>query len=109
MKKLDKSTICNFVAATPLMMLSATNALAVGIGDSQIATGLNNLFSDLSTWLIILSPIVAGAMAIYFIIRRSMADEQDGKLWEKRIKTAVVCGVAGALVGGLIKLLASYF
>ncbi len=109
MKKLDKSTIRNFVTATPLMMLTATNALADGIEDSQIATGLNNLFSDLSTWLIILSPIVAGAMAIYFIIRRSMADEQDGKLWEKRIKTAIVCGVAGALVGGLIKLLASYF
>lgn len=110
MKKLDKSTICSFVTTTSLVMLTATNALAAGgISESQIATGLNNLFSDLSTWLIILSPIVAGAMAIYFIIRRSMADEQDGKLWEKRIKTAIVCGVAGALVGGLIKLLASYF
>lgn len=79
------------------------------ITNSQLGTGLTNLMNDLSTWLIILAPSVAGAAAVYFVIRRAMADEQDGKLWEKRIKTAIICGVAGALVGGIIKLLASYF
>ena len=109
MKKLDTKTLRSHLAAVTVPALLTMPVLADNISDSQVGQGVKNLFSDLSTWLVILSPIVAGSMAVYFVIRRSMADEQDGKLWEKRIKTSIVCGVAGALIGGIIKLIASYF
>ena len=92
-----------------LFDLQVLNVIASGIAESNLGAGITKLLNDLSTWLIILAPSAAGAAAVYFVIRRSMADEQDGKLWEKRIKTAIICGVAGALVGGVIKLLSSYF
>lgn len=105
-----KHTMRNILAGVGIPMSLSTRAFASSdIASSPIGQGLTRLFQDLSTWLIVLAPIVAGGIAVYFIIRRSMADEQDGKLWEKRIKTAIVCGVAGALVGGIIKLIASYF
>lgn len=107
--KFDLKTAANIAAAALLPALLAMPAAADGITDSQIGTGLKNLFGDLSTYLIILSPIVGGTAAVYFITRRAMSDEQDGKLWERRLKTAIVCGVAGTLVGGIIRLIASYF
>lgn len=107
--KIDVKTALALATSTVLPFLLATPAFADNISSSPIGVGLSNLFSDLSTYVIVLSPTVAGVAAVYFVIRRSMADDQDGKLWEKRIKTAVICGVAGALVGGIIKLIASYF
>ena len=92
-----------------LFDLQVLNVIASGIAESNLGAGITKLLNDLSTWLSILAPSAAGAAAVYFVIRRSMADEQDGKIWEKRIKTAIICGVAGALVGGVIKLLSSYF
>lgn len=110
-KNIDHKTAANLLVTIFTPALLSTNALASGgnIANSPIGQGLKNLLNDLSTYIMVLSPIVAGAAAGYFVMRRSMADEQDGKLWEKRIKTAVVCGVVGALVGGIIKLISSYF
>lgn len=82
---------------------------AGGLLDSTLATGLKNLLNDVSSFLVILSPVFGGAAAVYFLIRRSMADEQDGKLWEKRIKNAIICGAGGMLVSGVIALVTSYF
>ncbi len=109
MKTLDKNTIRAYLSTVVVPGLLAINVLADSIADSQLGQGLVNLFQDLSTWLVILSAAAGIAMAGYYIFRRIMADEQDGKLWEKRIKTAIICGVAGALVGGIVRLIASYF
>lgn len=83
--------------------------LSSEIANSQLGQGVTNMVADLTTWLMLLGPAVAGAACVYFFIRRGMADEQEGKLWNKRIWTAVICGVACCLVGGIIKLLSSYF
>lgn len=106
---IDLKTTRNFVAAVIIPMLFVTVAYADNISSSQLGTGLKNLLNDASTYVVVLTPIVGGLAAVYFVIRRSMADEQDGKMWEKRIKTAIICGILGALVGGIIKLIASYF
>ncbi|WP_294855242.1 hypothetical protein [uncultured Oscillibacter sp.] len=84
-------------------------ASAGGLAGSTLGVGLKELISDVSALLIVLCPLTAAAAAGFFAIRRSMSDEQDGKLWEKRIKTAIFCGVGGCLVSSVITLLASYF
>lgn len=82
---------------------------AGGLAGSTLGVGVKELISDVSALLIVLCPLTAAAAAGFFAIRRSMSDEQDGKLWEKRIKTAIFCGVGGCLVSSVITLLASYF
>ncbi len=90
-------------------MITTVPAFATGISDSTLGTGVKHLLTDLSTYLVIICPIAAALAAVYFIIRRSMADEQDGKFWQKRITVAIICGVGGLLVSGIIALIASYF
>lgn len=97
------------ILAACLTILLATPVGATGLQGSTIYTGFINLLNDLTTALMIICPIAGTVAALYFMIRRSMADEQDGKMWTKRITTAIICGVAGMLVSGLISLLTGYF
>lgn len=123
--KISKNTLIRFFTVVMTVCFAVTllaiPAFATETGDaggtstggslagSSIVTGITKLVNDLSTVLMVLCPTVGGAAAVYFTIRRSMADEQDGKMWSKRITTAIICGVAGLLVSGLITLLSGYF
>lgn len=91
------------------LALTMSSSAAGGFASSNLATGTRQLIGDVSGFLTILSPIVAAAAAVFFIIRRSMADEQDGKMWTRRIQVAIICGVAGTLVSGIISVISSYF
>ncbi|GHU90890.1 hypothetical protein FACS1894202_11440 [Clostridia bacterium] len=83
--------------------------LLTGIADSVLATGTEKLIKDATTWLLVLAPIVGGALVIYFFIRRGAADEMDQKKWNNRITTALV-SVVGAILGSvLIKIILSYY
>ncbi len=73
-------------------------AYAAGVEDSQIVTGTEQLIGDLTTWLMVLAPVVSGLLIIYFCIRRGMADEMDQKKWNNRIVVAVVSCI-GAVFG----------
>lgn len=102
---------CIRVYATALTALMATcgAAYANDIADSTLGRGVANMLRDASSFLVILSP-VAGALAwAYFMARKSMADEQDGKMWQKRSVTAAICGVAGMLGSAIIALISGYF
>ena len=92
-----------------LTAMLATTASATGLQGSIIYTGGINLLNDLTTVLTALCPIAGCAAALYFVIRRSMADEHDGKMCTKRITTSIICGVGGMLVSGLIAVLTGYF
>ncbi|GHV19502.1 hypothetical protein FACS189425_10150 [Clostridia bacterium] len=83
--------------------------LLAGITDSVLAKGTEKLIGDMTTWLLVLAPIVGGALVIYFFIRRGAADEMDQKKWNNRITTALV-SVVGAVLGSvLIKIILSYY
>ena len=97
------------MTAAILSMLVIPASAAGGFASSTLAVGIKNMVNDVSTYLVILCPVIGGASAVYFLIRRSMADEQDGKMWDKRIKMAILCGVAGMLVSGIIAMVSSYF
>ena len=95
--------------AALLLLCMAVPASATGLGASNIVTGTNRLLADVMGVVTVLCPTVCGLFAIGFAIRRGMSDEQDGKMWNRRIVTAVVCGVGGGLLSGLISLIASYY
>lgn len=80
-----------------------------GFAGSDFAQGTMNLINDISIWCIVLCGVVGTAAAVYCLIRRSMADEADGKMWTRRCTTAIICAVAGALVGSIVAVISSYY
>lgn len=73
------------IAALTMFFLKANTVYASGISQSKLATGTQKLIGDATSWLMILAPVVAGLLIIYFCIRRSAADEMDQKKWNNRI------------------------
>jgi Na+/H+ antiporter NhaA len=96
-------------AALVAVLLFTTAHAAGGFESSTLATGTKKLIQDVMNWLVIICPIAGGAAGVTFLIRKGIADEQDGKMWMKRFWVAVACGVGGALVSGIISMLASYY
>lgn len=103
------SLLCTLVLCFSLAMPAYAAEGGETIQNSKIYTGFVDLISDLTTAGMIICPAAGALFALYYFIRRGMADEQDGKLWTKRIVTSLVCGVGGLLVSGIISLLTSYF
>ena len=98
------------VIASSTMACFATEAATGGaFGSSKFATGTIALVNDIGKFLMALGPIAGGVAAAYFLIRRSMADETDGKMWMKRVIIAVCCGVGVLLVGSLITIITGYY
>ena len=78
------------IATLTASFFMSAPAYAAGVQDSQIVKGTEQLIGDVTTWLMVLAPVVAGLLIIYFCIRRGMADEMDQKKWNNRIVVAVV-------------------
>lgn len=94
-----------------LMLQNSTVAYAAGggIGGSQIAKGTEKLIQDATTWLMILAPVVAGLLIIYFCIRRSAADEMDQKKWNNRIVVAIVSCIGAVLGSATLNIIIGYY
>ncbi|WP_211373252.1 Mbov_0395 family pilin-like conjugal transfer protein [Paenibacillus faecis] len=84
-------------------------AYADGVKDSKLATGTEKLIGDVTTWLMILAPIVSGLLIIYFSIRRSAADEMDVKKWNNRIIVAVVSCIGAVLGSATLNIIIGYY
>lgn len=82
---------------------------ASSLQDSQIAKGTEKLITDVTTWLMILAPIAAGMLIIYFCIRRGAADEMDQKKWNNRIAVAVVSCIGAVLGSATLNLIIGYY
>lgn len=103
-KKLMRVMLIVMVVAVFTISVSAN-----GLAESKPVQGLKNLIADATLVLTVLCPTACGLAAIGFAIRRGMADEQDGKLWTKRITTAITWGVGGGLISGFIAIISNYF
>lgn len=79
------------------------------IGESQIAKGTEKLIQDATTWLMIIAPVAAGLMIIYFCIRRSAADEMDQKKWNNRIMVAVISCIGAVLGSATLNVIIGYY
>ena len=103
-KKLSTLALSAFLTLT-----MSVPAFAAGINDSPIVKGTEKLIGDITTWLMILAPIVAGMLIIYFCIRRSAADEMDHKKWNTRIIAAVVSCIGAILGAATLNLIIGYY
>ena len=65
------------IATLTASFFMSAPAYAAGVQDSQIVKGTEKLVGDVTTWLMVLAPVVAGLLIIYFCIRRGMADEVE--------------------------------
>lgn len=92
-----------------LMLQNTVTAHAAGIQGSQIVTGTEKLIGDATTWLMILAPVVAGLLIIYFCIRRSAADEMDQKKWNNRIVVAIVSCIGAVLGSATLNIIIGYY
>jgi ABC-type molybdate transport system permease subunit len=103
-KKLTAILLSAFLTLTQSMP-----AYASGVGGSQIVTGTEKLIGDVTTWLMVLAPVVAGLLIIYFCIRRSAADEMDTKKWNNRIVVAIVSCIGAILGSATLNLIIGYY
>lgn len=79
------------------------------VKDSKLVKGTEKFINDVTVWLMVLAPIVAGLLIIYFCIRRSAADEMDVKKWNNRITTAIVSCIGAVLGSAILNLIIGYY
>lgn len=97
---LGKNIVQLTMVALSVLLLSAPT-FANTISGSVLATGTQSLINDITTWLMVLAPVLAGVLIMYYCIRRSAADEMEQKQWTNRI-TAAVISCIGCIVGSVI-------
>lgn len=105
----EKAARVSTLAVLLILMNTMTAYATGGIGDSKLATGTQQLIQDLTTFLMVIAPIVAGLLIIYFCIRRSAADEMDMKKWNNRIAVAVVSCIGAVLGSATLNIIIGYY
>ena len=104
-----KKVLWSAIAVIYVMLMTSFPVYAGGVQDSNLAKGTEKLITDLTTWLMILSPIAAGVLIIYFFIRRSAADEMDQKKWNSRIVVAIVSCIGAVIASATLNLIIGYY
>ena len=77
--------------------------------NSVIVTGTKNLIADVSSWLTGIAITVTAVVCVGLFIARGLSDDQDKKMWDKRIKTTIVSGILAITITSLIGVIAGYF
>jgi nitric oxide reductase large subunit len=97
------------IAAWTLALPDPALAAAGSIGSSKLATGTEKLINDVTSWLLIVAPLVTVVAVIYYLIRKTVSDEIDHKKWNTRISTAIICCIGVVVASVIIKLIVSYY
>jgi len=76
----------------------------------KIVTGTVDLFTDVSNWLLILIPVVAGAFFGYFALKKS-ATEDDAVIADmnKKMKNTIISAVIAETGAGIVRLVLGYY
>lgn len=98
-----------FSVAVIMFLMNSRTAYASSISQSRLALGTERLIKDATAWLMILAPILAGLLIIYFCIRRSAADEMDQKKWNNRIVVAIVSCIGAVLGSATLNIIIGYY
>lgn len=92
-----------------LFMSSYTAYADDNVQNSKLVKGTEKLINDITTWLMIFAPVVAGVLIIYFFIRRSAADDMDQKKWNNRIVVAIVSCIGAVIASATLNLIIGYY
>ena len=79
------------------------------INSSILVTGTIKLLNDLITALTGIALLVATVMGFYYLAKKSVCDEQEGKMLSRRFIIALGCCVMITLVKVVIQLITSYY
>lgn len=109
MKRLKHLKQYIFLAITLVFLMIPDTAWARGEAIEKLKTGSLNLMNDAYAALMVIIPTSAGLVAGYSAFRRKMADEQEKKIWNDRIKTAFIFAVIGMLSMTIVKTILAYF
>lgn len=90
-----------------ILYFSAINTWA--IQSNKVVTGTKKLFEDAMGGLKIVGPTACALLAGYFFLRKGGADEQDQKMWQKRINTAIVAAVGIIVIASVIEAVLKYY
>lgn len=109
MKKIMKKLYA-VLTTLAISVITSVNAFAEGnIASSVAITGTKKLIDDVTAAALIIAPVFGGVLAVYFLIRRSAADEMDQKKWNNRIITAVGSTVGAVIAVSLLNVIVSYY
>lgn len=90
-------------------LFCCTNTCFATMQNSKIVTGTESLISDLTSWLLILAPVLTVLLVGYFFLRKAASDEMDAKRWDNRIKVAIISCVGVIVASGLINVIMNYY
>ncbi len=99
----------NLIGITAFIILVKINTFAGNLQNDKVVTGTKKLIQDATKVMGILGALVSIVFGIYFFIRKNMADEQDQKMWNKRIATTVICAIGIVVISGLISTITKYY
>lgn len=75
-----------------------------------IVSGTKNLAGDVSGWLTLLIPTVAGAYLAYLGLQKSASDDQAHTAdLNKKMKNTIISAVIGMSASGIITFLLNYY
>jgi hypothetical protein len=94
---------------TILFVFLSRKCVFAAIGDFKLFSGTQNLVNDLTTWALIIIPVISVLLFIYYSARKAMADQNEQTMWTKRRNVAVVCCLGAELADGLIAWILSYY
>lgn len=99
----------SILGTAAFIWITKLDALAGNIQNDKVVTGTKKLIQDSTKAIGIIGALVSVLFGIYFFIRKNMADEQDQKIWNKRIVTTIVCAVGIVVISGLIGTIVKYY
>ena len=104
-------TLVFVIANTSCVMAKDPSPTGTGgdLASSKLVMGTKNLMNDAAMVGMILAPLIAVGLIIYFFIRKDAADEMDQKKWSSRIWVTVFCVVGVELAGMIIGLVTRYY
>lgn len=109
LEKTKEKILLTLVSVYTVSMIATPVYAADDVKNSQIVKGTEKLINDTTTWLMVLAPVLAGLLIIYFCIRRSAADEMDQKKWNNRIVVAIVSCIGAVLGSATLNLIVGYY
>lgn len=84
-------------------------ASAGKFAESKLITGTKLLLKDFAGMLLILAPLLGGAVGVYCWIRKGAADEQDQKKWDNRIMVDIIAIIGAMVFSSILTTITTYY